>query len=76
MYIIKFFNGGKPYWLTGGSGGDPARTLCAGSAKKFKTEKLAERFRAKIIMENQHRYRGLKIEFLSEIENMELIKYF
>ena len=70
MYIIKFFNGGKPYWLTGGSGGDPARTLCENSAKKFRTEKLAERFRAKIVNENQHRYRRLNIDVLSEIQRI------
>jgi hypothetical protein len=70
MYIIKFFNGGKPYWLTGGSGGDPARTLCKNSAKKFRTEKLAERFRTKIVNENQQRYRRLNIDVLSEIERI------
>jgi hypothetical protein len=70
MYRIKFFNGGSPYWLTGGDGGDPARTLCEDSAKKFRTETSAKRFRTKIVNENQHRYKGLKIDVLSEIENI------
>ena len=41
MYVVKFFNGGKPYWLAEWDG-DPGRTSKKENAKKFETTDLAK----------------------------------
>lgn len=42
MFIVEFKNSGSPFYLLGGTQGDPPRTLIKSSAKRYKTEAAAK----------------------------------
>lgn len=70
MYVIKFKNGGNPYWLSEGNS-DPSRTLLRKGAKRFKTVRSAKAYRTKIVNQFPMRYRELDIDNDTVIEPFE-----
>ncbi|MFC6999570.1 hypothetical protein [Rufibacter roseus] len=61
MWVIKFENGGEPYWIADGHG-DPARTLVKENAKAFRYHKEAKAALWDVIKNNPHRYYGKPME--------------
>jgi hypothetical protein len=61
MYVIKFENAGKPYWIASGDG-DPPRTLREQHARKYETYQVAEKALKDILKQNFHRYRGKDVD--------------
>ena len=57
-FIVKFINGGDPYYLASWSGGDPSRTKLKCAAKRFDTYSNARQSATKAVKENPHRYEG------------------
>jgi hypothetical protein len=57
MYVVKFLNGGTPYWLAPW-GGDPGRTILKKNAKHFKSESAASSALEEAITNNPQRFIG------------------
>ena len=58
MFIVKFLNGGDPYYLSSWSGGDPSRTKLESLARQFDTSKKARLAASRAVKNNPHRYEG------------------